>query len=1030
MLDSEGSRAIIAGTCNPGEGKVRPSDSWLMTGNSRPMHKVLMSSALLAILAAAPGLCADEIGSAFVGQDLHLSAATVTSSSAAEQRRFIVLEGDAEVTFGSCSLSADKAVVRLDVVRSEYKGTEYSTYTTSVYLRDNISIQRDNAVKTSHVSMAYVAGQDAAVARFEVTGRVFATAQTARDRDPRDMDICKEAITAIDGHSSKSPSAAFGPETVREAPRSGKGSALLESLLGDAPAEEESETPRFRYPVHISGVGGTQPQIEFAKDPNGNRVATVIGRFYIWQKLDDKGTLVELEADSAVMFFSSSASGSEVMPADIRVISGRSDIEAIYLGGDIKVTEGLRTINCDEMFYDFSQRRAVAINAEMRTFDPKRGIPIYLRAQRIRQVAENRFSASDITLTTSEFHDPQFSLTASKVIVTDTASIDAEAERLGKDSYQAQIAGVRARYYGLPFFAWPKMFVDMERPDVPIRTAHFSYDNTWGASLETRWYLSRLLGLREPEGSDNTFMLDYFGKRGFGTGVDINYQTREYFGRLLGYIVDDHGTDDLGSRSSRQDLEPDKQTRGRLMFQHRHYLDDGWQLTTELSYLSDRHFLESYYRGEFDNGKEQETLIYAKKLRDNWAFSLLGKWRINDFQDQVEEMPTAEFHLTGQSLMDGTFTLYSDSQVGSLRQKSDKDSVLGLPDEKFALGVTRSELDMPLSAGEWRIVPFVAGTGGYDDRSGFYSPYATGNALGRPERNTLGMGEAGVRAAAEYWKLYRDARSRLWDLDGLRHIIRPELSATTYQETDDVWDQRDIVRLGLNQTLQTKRGPAESRRTVDWMNLNVEMVIVDDAAAVAGAPDRYIWNDPAVPFRSIAAPQVFNGDLGPALTTFEDYGPTRTHLAGDYRWRITDTTALLSDGYYDTCDGQLQQYNLGFTHVRYPDLSYYLGTRYLRNVDVLDEKGTNSLVFAVTYVLDPRYTMVFAQQYDFDYDMSVSNEVTILRRYHRAYCGLTFSVDESLDRRSVIFSIWPQGVKELAIGSRRYMSLSSVPGNQ
>jgi len=90
-------------------------------------------------------------------------------------------------------------------------------------------------------------------------------------------------------------------------------------------------------------------------------------------------------------------------------------------------------------------------------------------------------------------------------------------------------------------------------------------------------------------------MLDYFGRRGVGTGIDINYQTDDYFGRLLGYIVRDHGTDDLGDDSFRRDLEPDKQTRGRLTFQHRHYLDDDWQLTTELSQLSDRRFLESYY---------------------------------------------------------------------------------------------------------------------------------------------------------------------------------------------------------------------------------------------------------------------------------------------------------------------------------------------------------------------------------------------------------------------------------------------------
>ncbi len=994
------------------------------------MQKIALIAVVLALLCAAPGLCAEDMASAFVGQDLHVSAAVMTTHGIAGQRQWLVLGGGAKVIFGTWTFTAEDAVIRLDPVKTEYRGVQLLRYSAAVYLQGGAKVAGDSSMKTTHVSVAPITGRDALIARFEVSGRVFAKAATNRAKDPAEMPVFKEASAVMERLTVPPSSGMFSPDLLQDIPLTSRKPGLIGSLIGMAPLDGEAPEKEFRYPVNISGVGGSLPQIEYGKGPDGARVATVIGRFYIWQKLDDKGGLLELQADNAVIFFVSTADkdgGS--LPGDIKGLSGRSDIEAIYLGGDIVLTEGLRTIRCDEMFYDFFKRKAVAVGAEMRTFDTTRGVPIYLRAQKLRQVSENRFSATDVTLTTSEFHTPQFAVTASKIVVTDTASIDAEADALGRNSYQARIENVRARYYDAPFFAWPKLHADMERPDLPIRTMHLGYDNTWGASVETRWYLSRLLGLRQPEGTDNTFMLDYFGRRGFGTGVDINYETEEYFGRLLGYVVRDHGTDDLGSVSSREDLEPDKQTRGRLTFQHRHYLDDGWQLTTEYSQLSDRRFLESYYQGEFDNGKEQETLIYLKKLRDNWAFSLLGKWRTNDFVDQLEERPSSEFHLTGQSLMDGSLTFYSDTQVASLRQKLDRDTWLDLPDESFALAVTRNEVDMPLSAGEWKIVPFVAGTGAYDDRSGFYAPYATGASVGRPERNSLGVGEAGVRTAAEYWKLYPDVKSRLWDLSGLRHIVRPELSATTFQETDDVYDQRDIVRVGLSQILQTKRGPAGNQRTIDWMTLNTEMVIVDDAAAVAGAPNRYVWNDPASPLRSIAAPQIFNSDLGSDLTTFEEYGPSRTHLAGDYRWRITDTTALLSDAYYDTRDGNIEQYNFGFTHTRYPDLSYYLGTRYLRNVEVEDEKGTNSIILAVTYAMDARYTMIFAQQYDLDYGMNVTNELTVIRRYHRAYCGITFNVDESLDNRSVMFSIWPQGVRELAVGSRRYMNLGNVPGN-
>ena len=89
----------------------------------------------------------------------------------------------------------------------------------------------------------------------------------------------------------------------------------------------------------------------------------------------------------------------------------------------------------------------------------------------------------------------------------------------------------------------------------------------------------------------------------------------------------------------------------------------------------------------------------------------------------------------------------------------------------------------------------------------------------------------------------------------------------------------------------------------------------------------------------------------------------------------------------------------------------------------MNERGSNAFTFAATYVLDPRYTVVFAQQFDFDYGANIRSEMTLIRRYHRVYWGLTLSVDESLDRQSIIFSIWPQGVPP-----RRYMGLTRSAG--
>lgn len=177
-------------------------------------------------------------------------------------------------------------------------------------------------------------------------------------------------------------------------------------------------------------------------------------------------------------------------------------------------------------------------------------------------------------------------------------------------------------------------------------------------------------------------------------------------------------------------------------------------------------------------------------------------------------------------------------------------------------------------------------------------------------------------------------------------------------------------------------------------------------------------------------PGILNGDLefADGLKKFETYGPARDYFDADYMWQISDTTALLSDGYYDIHSGRTEQFNIGFSRTRLPDLSYYIGLRYLRDVKVLKEHGSEAFIFATSYVIDERYTIVFSQQYDFEYRANVESKLTLIRRYHRMFWSISVSTDASLDRQSIMFNLWPEGVPEMATGSRRYTGLSGPGG--
>jgi hypothetical protein len=793
--------------------------------------------------------------------------------------------------------------------------------------------------------------------------------------------------------------------------------AVVFPSVQDGGGAADQKEPLFRYPVNIQPAGGAALNMESTQTADGNDVMTVMGRFYLWQKKDDEGGLLELQADNAVVWYTGGAAPRVREAESEGAIS--ENIRAIYLSGDVVMTSGQRTIRAEEMFYDFEQDKALALDAVMRSFDVSRGIPIYVRAAELRQLAENKFAAENITLTSSEFYLPQISASASSVIITDTTSVDTREEKASDSSYDAQMRDVRLKVGDRTFFYWPFLRSNLQRPDTAIKSVRVGNDNVWGTSVETRWYLSRLLGLQESEGTDSTLALDYYGKRGFGGGAEIEYTREDSFGRLLGYIIRDRGEDRLGRHSTRRDLEPPRELRGRFLWQHRQFLPHNWQLTSEVSYASDENFIEGYYRSEYNIGKEQETLVHLKRIEDNWGLAFLGKARINDFRDKLEELPSAEFHWTGQSLFDDKFTFYSDSQVSRFRQRLASGSTSPVSEEFFTFMSERAELDMPIRWGAAKVVPFVAGTVAYEDGGGFYTDIDGLTAGGEDD---IWIGEAGARVFPQpMWKVYPDAKSRLWDLNGLRHIIEPHLTAVGYTESDSVAEQRDILNVGISQRLQTKRGPADNRRTTEWMRLDMDMTWLNNSGDSSAGADRFIWSRPFIPLVNRYSTAVPPQDR----RSSDIYGPRRNYFGANYIWRVSDTTAVLSDMNYDMQSGVVQQLNVGFSRLRWPNLSYYIGSRYLRRFDNgYGEEGSNAFTFAASYVLDPRYTVVFSQQYDFDYGANVRSEITLVRRYHRLCYGITFRVDESMDRQAILFSVWPEGLQELGIGQKGYMGQS------
>jgi hypothetical protein len=953
----------------------------------------------------------------WLSRDLHVTAGVLLSHKVAPGQHLLLGQEGFSMTVGGRQFTSRRGLVWIAPSKPQTDGRPTRGYQIQVYLAGRVFSRKvgdgqngfPNAIDRvwgPNVDLTEIVLErdKAVVVRTSINGEIFVTAQKNDTGNPRTLPLYQEAISAFEKAGLDLPPA---PE-----PLARSGSA--KTGVG------EPNRPAVGYTISYAPLTDVPPKLERTVLEGGQELITIIGRIYLWweqptEKKAEPLELREVEADSVVLW--RQATGAAPAGTDLSAPRWQGGSE-IYVAGNVVFRQGQRTIYADDLYYDLQRKRGSARNVVLKSFDTTRDVPIYVRAKELRQTAENEFEGDDVVLTTSEFWKPQISLQAAQIRLNDRTQ-EAGPDGVVRDSaYDVELKKVRFKYGNVTLLGLPTIRANRERPDLPIRSVSTGYDSTYGASLETRWFLDRILGLHQPAGTDSTLYLDYYGKRGPGGGVGINYEREDFFGRVLGYMLEDHGEDRLSR--TRRDVDVPDDLRGRFLLQHRQYLPYGWQLTAEASYLSDENFLEQFYRTEYNVGKEQETLLYLKRIQDNWGLAFLGKVRTNDFLDQVEELPSAEYHLTGQSLFGDRFTFFSDNQVSRYRYRFGPDNPVRTPDDFFWFTGTRNELDLPLTVGRSKVVPFVAGTFGYDDGAGFHAPLD--DQSGGPEE-AIWIGEGGVRMAAQpYWAIYPEVESRLWDLHQLRHVVTPTVTAVHYVASEAVAAQRDTLDLEIAQRWQTKRGPAGNLRTVDWLELNTNFVWVTESDTESAGPDQIVWNTPFIPLVDRGARVIPPVDR----RATDQFGPRQNYAGMDGILRLTDATSILGDAYFGMQTSTLEQADIGFSRLCWPDLTYYVGTRYLRRFTFGQEtRSSNALTFAVTYILDPRYTLVFSEQYDFHAGANIATDLTLIRKYHRMNLALTFSVDESLDEKRVVLSLWPEGIPELTLGLRRYMGLGA-----
>lgn len=791
----------------------------------------------------------------------------------------------------------------------------------------------------------------------------------------------------------------------------------------------DSPVPPARPVIYFRSEGTVTGPV--ARD--GLRMLTVIGGAYMSRGTPGINEYLEIRADSVVVFFPAERAdktapadegetgavraglggqspavetpadrgGAARMNPDRQMMAsvgfGETEVEGVYLEGDVVMMQGPNMVRADRLFYDFVQERAVILDAVVRANLAERNIALYLRAAEIRQLSTNRFSARQARVTTSEFYTPHYHIGAGKVELTNRTPGDPAGRQTGLVAGSFRIDDATLNVLGRPIAYWPALRGNVDTSETAIQSLRMGYSDDFGVEVETKWNLFSLLGYETPRGFDARLSLDYFSERGPAVGVDVDYERDAYFGLIKSYLMHDDGEDSLGNDRVTHDYSG---ARGRLLMRHRQYFDDDWELTLELSYISDRQFLEEFFESEFDNDKEQETLLRLKKQRDDWAFTATLQGRILDFTTQTERYPDFAFFVGGRSLAD-RLTWFSENRLGLVRY-SPRDPTFrellffGGRDSSGTVGRvdSRQELESPLDLGPVRVVPFVSGRGSaWDD-----SPQDGGLARG--------FASYGLRSSMYLWRAYPDVQSELWDLSGLRHMMKFDAtvwmshtnydSAELYPFDDSVEgiDEVDGATIGLRQRIQTKRGEGANRRTVDVYTTDVEIGVFNDA------PGDAVTNG----FVSYSRPE-------------ESVARNFVNVANT--WRINDRTAWITETNFDLDDGKIDIYNLSLVVERPPRLSYLIGYRFINAID------SSLLAFDVNYQLTEKHTFALRERFDLDRGRTLDFTIGLIRRLPRWFAALSFEIDEGEDDFGVSFSLWPEGLNKAVLGSKRFTGLAT-----
>jgi len=779
---------------------------------------------------------------------------------------------------------------------------------------------------------------------------------------------------------------------------------------------------------------------------------------------------VEFVADEVVAWIKNTkkpAAGGTDLNAPI---GGDSNEVEMYLTGNVVIRmytidpTGQRNIDqvlrAREIYYEVDKNKAVALNGHLEMNVTGLPEPIQMFGKRIDQLSLNEFHAYQAAVNASKRpSDPGLQYTARESIFTREQKV--RTNIFGREyrnlltgepdfGYEQLLTsyGVTPRVYDVPFFYLPRQKTDIAEPLGPLSGFSIRNDQILGSQIYLTWDLFKLSGFRGPAGHRWQLFTDYLSLRGTAIGTEYDYVGRDLFdlgqrtgdssyeqpysGMVRLYGLQDkrknrvqfpqRDTDILGGDRGDEPIPPG--FRGRFQWKHNQDIYENGtsylRVMSQVEYLSDKNFLEQYYKYEFDAFPNQESFVYLNGAAGNVGGSLLVQANLErPWITETSWLPKADGFLVGQSFLN-LFTYsarasagYADFQPATVPPLSTTTTDRSLEVGRFSLN---QRLDLPFDLGPVRLAPYgVMNLSYYTDDLRNYNGTLSRNQAGRgdqmpttfpvplvdPAGDGRGRfyGGGGTQASMTLSKLYADTTSELFNVNGLYHKATlygnyfvgysdtpyfqlPQLDRLNDDATDQAYrtsrprqntqvrkdpfaaQQLSVSPLYDTQQYAIRRLVDNRIDTLDTLQI-VQLGLSQRLQTKRGFPgSQHIVDWMALDLSASAFPEHER----------DNFGQTWGFLEYRYQWHVGDRMSITSNGWADPIENGARYANFGLNFNR-PD-----GTNFFIRYSHTDPLESRALSGTINYQLNHKYSVNLSTSYDFGLNQSLFNQISIARK--------------------------------------------------